>query len=56
MKPLTELTEEKQAFQWTPEVATFQILKEALCTDPVLSYLQMGERSVMDTDASNIRI
>jgi hypothetical protein len=30
-KPLTKLTEEKQAFQWTPEVeAAFQALKETL--------------------------
>jgi hypothetical protein len=42
-KPLTKLTEEKQAFQWTPEVeAAFQTLKEALCTAPILTYLQPG--------------
>jgi hypothetical protein len=40
-KPLTKLTEEKQAFQWTPEVeAVFQTLKEALCTAPILAYPQ----------------
>jgi hypothetical protein len=39
-KPLTRLTEEKQAFQWTPEVETaFQTLKEALCTAPSLRLL-----------------
>jgi hypothetical protein len=32
LKPVTKLTEEKQAIQWTPEVeAAFQTLKEALC-------------------------
>jgi hypothetical protein len=35
-KLLTVIMEEKQAFQWTPEVeATFQTLKEALCTTPI---------------------
>jgi hypothetical protein len=47
----------KQAFQWTPEVeAVFQTLKEALCTAPVLAYPQLGERFIVDTGASNIRI
>jgi hypothetical protein len=42
-KPLTKLTE-KQAFQWTPAMeATFQTLKEALCTAPILPYLQPRE-------------
>jgi hypothetical protein len=36
-KPLTRLTEEKQAFQCPPEVeAMLQSLKEALCTTPSL--------------------
>jgi hypothetical protein len=55
-KPLTKLTEEKQAFQWAPEVeAFFQTLKEALCTAPI-AYLQPRERFIVDTDASDIRI
>jgi hypothetical protein len=38
-KPLTELTKEKQAYQWTPEVeADFQALKEALCIAPLSAY------------------
>jgi hypothetical protein len=46
VKPLTNLLEEKQAFQWTPEVeVTFQTLNEALCTAPILAYLQLGENS-----------
>jgi hypothetical protein len=49
--------EEKQAFQWTPEVeAAFQTLKEALCTAPIFAYLQPRERFFVDTDASNVRI
>jgi hypothetical protein len=46
VKQLTKLTEEKQAFQWTPEV-------EALCTAPILAYTQPRERFIIDKDASN---
>jgi hypothetical protein len=54
-KLLTKCMKEKQAFQWTPEVeATFQTLKEALCTAPILAYQQPRERFVVDTDTSNI--
>jgi hypothetical protein len=56
-KPLTKLTEEKQAFLWTPEVeAAFQMLKEALCTAPILAYPQPRERFIVDTDVSNVGI
>jgi hypothetical protein len=54
---LTKLTEEKQPFQWTPEVETAcQTLKGALCTAPILAYPQPGEKFIVDTDASNIGI
>jgi hypothetical protein len=37
-KTLTRLMEEKQAFQWIPEVeAAFQMLKGALCAAPILA-------------------
>jgi hypothetical protein len=43
-KPLTKLMEQKQAFQWTPEVvAAFQTLKGALCAAPILAYPKPGE-------------
>jgi hypothetical protein len=32
----------------------FQALKKALCTVPILAYLQLRERFVVDTDASNV--
>jgi hypothetical protein len=49
--------EEKQTFQWTPEVeAAFQTLKGALCAAPILAYPQLGERFIVDTDASNFGI
>jgi hypothetical protein len=51
-KLLTKLMEEKQNFQWTPEVeAAFQTPKVALCTAP---YPQPGERFIGDTDVSNV--
>jgi hypothetical protein len=50
VKPLTKLTAEKQAFQWTPEVeAAFQTPKEALCTAPVLAYPQPTKRYMTST-------
>jgi hypothetical protein len=56
-KPLTRLTDEKQPFQWTPEVETaFQTLKEALCTTPILAFLQPGGKFIVDTDPSNVGI
>jgi hypothetical protein len=36
--------------------AAFQTLKGALCAAPILAYPQPGERFIVDTDASNIRI
>jgi hypothetical protein len=56
-KLLTKLMEEKQAFQWTPEVeAAFRTLKEALCAAPIFAYPQPGERFIVDTDTSNVGI
>jgi hypothetical protein len=53
-KELTRLTDEKQAFQWTPEVeAAFQTLKGALCAAPILAYPQPGDRFIVDTEPSN---
>jgi hypothetical protein len=47
-KPLSKLMEEKQAFQWTPEVeAAFQTLKEALCTAHILAYPSLTRMQVM---------
>jgi hypothetical protein len=52
-KQLTQLTERKQSFQWTPEVEdTFQSLKGALCADPNLAFPQPGENFILDTDGS----
>jgi hypothetical protein len=54
-KPLTKLMEEKQTSQWTPEVeAAFQTLKGTFCAAPILAYPQLGEKLIVDTDASNV--
>jgi hypothetical protein len=56
-QPLTKLTEEKQTFQWTPEVETaFHMLKGALCVITILAHPQLGERFIFDRDASNVGI
>jgi hypothetical protein len=51
VKPLTKLMEEKQAFQWPPEVkATFQTLNKALCTVPILAYPRPRKRFFADKE------
>jgi hypothetical protein len=55
--PLTRLTEETQAFQWTQEVDdAFQILKSSMCAAPILAYPHPGEMFIVDTDACYIEI
>jgi hypothetical protein len=50
-------THRREAFQWTPEVeAAFQTLQEVLCTACIFAHLQQGERSIFDTDVSNVGI
>jgi hypothetical protein len=47
-KPLTNVTDEKQAFHWTQKWRPpFQILKDALCTAPILAYPQPRERFIV---------
>jgi hypothetical protein len=36
--------------------AAFRTLKAAMCADPILAYPQLGERFIVDADASNVRI
>ncbi|XP_063215566.1 retrovirus-related Pol polyprotein from transposon 412 isoform X1 [Bacillus rossius redtenbacheri] len=52
-KPLHELTEERRQFLWTPTCETsFQDLKKALCTSPILAYPRQHGDYILDTDAS----
>jgi hypothetical protein len=45
-KPLTKVTEEKRAFEWSAETETaFQALKETLCTALLLGYPDQGRSS-----------
>lgn len=55
--PLSHLTRKEVAFTWTDEARTsFDKLKEALCTAPILAYPKPEGQFVLDTDASNIGI
>ena len=52
-KPLTRLTRKDVLFEWTKECqACFQLLKEALCTHPILQYPDPERPYVLFTDAS----
>jgi hypothetical protein len=52
-KPLTRLTEEKQAFHCIQEVKdAFQTLKGDLCAAPIPAYPHPGEMFIVDTDAN----
>jgi hypothetical protein len=56
-KPLIRLTEEKRTFEWSPEEeAAFQSLKQVLCTASLLGFPRLGEKFIVDTDASNTGI
>lgn len=53
-KPLFKLTEKGVKFVWTAEhTATFEALKELLCKSPTLSFPQIDQPFILDTDASN---
>ena len=52
-RPLTRLTREDILFKWTKECqACFKLLKEALCTHPILWYPDPDRLYVLFTDAS----
>jgi len=56
-KPLTRLTEDANAFDWTEECqAAFQELKRRLTTAPILCYPRSDGAFILDTDASNVAI
>ena len=52
-RPLTRLTRKDILFEWTKECqACFILLKEALCTHPILQYPDLDRPYVLFTDAS----
>ena len=53
--PLTHLTRKDVVFKWTDDAQnSFDKLKTALCTAPVLAYPQPEGKFILDKDASNI--
>jgi hypothetical protein len=52
-KPLTELLKKDRPSVWTPSHSeAFQLLKDALCSAPVLALLDFSKPFHIDTDAS----
>ena len=52
-RPLTTLTKKDQKFEWTPACQkSFELLKEALCCEPVLKYADISKPYTLYTDAS----
>ncbi|GBN62197.1 Retrovirus-related Pol polyprotein from transposon 297, partial [Araneus ventricosus] len=53
-KPLHKLTEAKSNFNWTEECEkSFNSLKQALTSSPILTYPRTDKDFILDTDASN---
>ncbi|GBN86053.1 Retrovirus-related Pol polyprotein from transposon 297 [Araneus ventricosus] len=53
-RPLHKLTEARSNFNWTEECEkSFNSLKHALITSPVLTYPRTDKEFILDTDASN---
>lgn len=56
-KPLTELLKKETAFHWRHEQdKAFRILRDALCSEPLLQYPDFTRPFVVTTDASQIAI
>ncbi|GBM00489.1 Transposon Ty3-G Gag-Pol polyprotein, partial [Araneus ventricosus] len=54
VRPLHKLTEARSNFNWTEECEkSFNSLKQALITSPVLTYPRTDKEFILDTDASN---
>ena len=52
-RPLTRLTRKDVLFEWTKECqACFELLKEALCTHPILRYPDLDRPYVLFSDTS----
>ncbi|GBN98665.1 Retrovirus-related Pol polyprotein from transposon 297 [Araneus ventricosus] len=53
-RPLHKLTEARSSFNWTEECEkSFNSLKQALITSPILTYPRTDKEFILDTDASN---
>lgn len=57
VNPMVQLTKKETHFQWTDECQrSFDALKTALCTAPILSFPTPSGRYILDTDASAVGI
>ncbi len=55
--PLTAMGSPTARFAWTPEAqASFDVLKQALSSVPVLRTFDPARRAVLTTDARNITV
>lgn len=55
--PLTQLTKKNVKFNWDQSCqAAFEILKEKLCSAPILAFPKPGLKYILDTDASDVGI
>ncbi|GBM22032.1 Retrovirus-related Pol polyprotein from transposon 297 [Araneus ventricosus] len=53
-RPLHKLTEARSSFNWIEECEkSFNSLKQALITSPILTYPRTDKEFILDTDASN---
>nr|GFB24577.1 putative reverse transcriptase domain-containing protein [Tanacetum cinerariifolium] len=53
-KPMTKLTQKKVKFEWgDKQEAAFQLLKQKLCSAPILALLEGSEDFIVYCDASN---
>nr|GFD35017.1 putative reverse transcriptase domain-containing protein [Tanacetum cinerariifolium] len=53
-KPMTKLTQKKVKFKWgDKQEATFQLLKQKLCSAPILALPEGSEYFIVYCDASN---
>jgi len=56
-KPLTDLLKKDKLFKWEPpQTNAFNILRESLCTEPILQYPDFTQPFVLTTDASGYAI
>uniref|UniRef100_A0A8C7ZZC5 Reverse transcriptase/retrotransposon-derived protein RNase H-like domain-containing protein n=1 Tax=Oryzias sinensis TaxID=183150 RepID=A0A8C7ZZC5_9TELE len=54
-EPLRKLTRKGQVWEWTNEAeSSFQVMKEALVSEPCLAYFKLGAPTVVISDASPV--
>src|SRR5690606_36439994 len=52
--PITQLTKKDEPCNWTTKCeAAFQELKKLFCEAPILSHLELSQKTIVETDASD---